>query len=472
MRSIALSAGLGTLLLSPVALAQNPNSGITNTGQQLTVEISCDDVLNEGATSFTVDACATLGPAADLNVNVLFVVDLSGSMGQNIPGGGLGDANGDGINNQRIDAAIEGLVSLAESLGSNDNVDLGIVAFGVSAATCDLDPAAGTQVWISPPDLGTPNQFETVLRSMDSNGIVGQFTPLDVGPLTNYQAAINVAAGAFALQAPGEVNLMFFISDGQPNGAGSTSVNFLENLANNVLVNQYGVRINTFGIGPGDLCAPGQILDRLAEVSGGTCTNVADPGDLTTVLPNAGSTSIESIVVSVNGNQVLTANGPEALELCLNDVEILQELDLLGINVVEATATAADGTQVTATKQVTKTMCQLFVGLAAKNKLLFQNDTDKLLVQPLVTFNVTESVVPTFQIPAVPELAGLDVYFQVAMHNEAAFPTNAVQMSNGVRVTLGGSSEAYGNAAGIFSWFDGSAGLGDSFEVRFDVVGM
>lgn len=458
------------MLLSPTAFAQNPNSGITNTGQQLTVEISCDDVLNEGATSFKVDACATLGPAADLKVNVLFVVDLSGSMNGAVPPG-VGDANGDGQSNQRIDAAIEGLVSLGESLGSNANVDLGIVAFGTQAVRCDMDPAAGLQTWISPPDLGTPNQFETVLRSMDSGGFVTSFSPASIGGATNYEQAIQVAASAFGLQAPGEVNLMFFVSDGQPT-AGNSNPAFLTALANNILVNQYGVRINTFGVGPGNLCAPGQILDRLADVSNGTCTNVADPGDLTTVLPNAASTTIDSVVVSVNGNQILVANGPEAMELCLDDVEILQELDLLGINVVEATATAADGTQVTATKQVTKTMCQLFVGLQAKNKLLFPNDTDKLLVQPLFVFNVTESVVPTFVIPAVPELAGLDVYFQVAMHNQAAFPTNAVQMSNGVRMTVGGGTETYGNAAGIFSWFDGSAALGDSFEVRFDVVGM
>lgn len=470
LRTISSAAGLCALLPAPLVLAQNPASQITTSGQQLQVEITCDDVLDEGSTSFTVDACANLSAAQDVEINILFVVDLSGSMGEP-DANGVGDANDDGTPGTRVDAAVEGLINLAESFGSNSNVDLGIIGFGQNALRADLRPLPGPQFWLSPPDLGDPNHFETVLRSMDSGGPgpeIAQFTPLELGQLTNYAAALQRASQAFATQPPGETNIVFFISDGEPTTGGPFQGALQQ------LVNTHGAIVNTFGVGAfaADLCDPGQELDVIASVSGGTCNAVSDPSDLTTVLPQATSTRIEQLLVSVNGDLVLVADGPEDAELCLDDVEVLQSLDLFGINFVEATAIAEDGTQVTATKEVVKTMCQLFVGFQATNILLDPNDVDRSYVVPFMWFDVTEDSVPTFDVPPIPQLAGLDVYFQVGMHNMAAFPDNPVQMSNGVKVTIGGDAVIYGAATGIWSWLEGGVAPGESFEVRFDVLAM
>lgn len=463
-------ASVGLVTAAPLARAQNPASTITNSGQQLEVEVTCDDVLDEGDTFFDVGACSGLSAPVDVDVNVLFLVDLSGSMGT-ADAPGVGDANGDGQANTRIDAAIEGFVSLAQSLGSNANVDLGIIGFAQQARRADLRPIPGPQFWLSPPDLGMPDHFETVLRSMDSGGggpEIGLFTPLELGQLTNYADALALANTAFASQPPGETNLVFFVSDGEPTSGGP----FVGPLGQ--LVNVHAAKINTFGVGAlaAELCDRGEELDVIAQASGGTCNAVENPEDLATVLPQAASTRIATLLLSVNGNLVQVVDGPEATELCIESVEILQELDLLGVNFVEATAIAEDGTQVTATKQVVKTMCQLFVGLQATNMLLDPNDVDRAYVVPLMWFDVTEANVPTFEVPPIPELAGLDVYFQVGMHNQAVFPNNPVQMSNGVKVTLGGGFTAYGSATGIWSWLEGAPDLGAAFQVRFDVLAM
>jgi len=57
----ALAVAVASLAASP-ALAQNPNSGIAPSGQELTVDLTCNSVVDEGDASFTVSACATLGP--------------------------------------------------------------------------------------------------------------------------------------------------------------------------------------------------------------------------------------------------------------------------------------------------------------------------------------------------------------------------------------------------------------------------
>ncbi|MEZ5978737.1 MAG: hypothetical protein R3F34_11005 [Planctomycetota bacterium] len=184
------------------------------------------------------------------------------------------------------------------------------------------------------------------------------------------------------------------------------------------------------------------------------------------------TTQIVELIVYVNGDPVLASFSSSITELCLTDVEVLQELSLFGPNLIEATARTADGTVVTATKEIVKTACLLMLGLAPDNHLLFPNDVDRVLVQPWLYFSVTEAEVPKFWVPPYAQFMGLDVYFQVGMHNAAVFPQNPVQMSNGVHVTLGGGAVEYGAATGISSWCEGSTAPNGTFEIRFDVLAM
>jgi hypothetical protein len=214
-----------------------------------------------------------------------------------------------------------------------------------------------------------------------------------------------------------------------------------------------------------DISCSGLLDESDTSFQAGVCASLSAPSFL-------GGAQITSLTLAVNGDLVAFVATPQPTVLCVDPLEILQSLDLFGTNILEATATASDGTTVTAVKEVVKTACLLFVGLAPLDVPVVPGAADRWFVSPLMAFHVTEATVPTFAVPNVPSLAGLDVYFQVGMHNTHVFPTDAVQMSNGLRVTIGGPSQSFGTATGLAAWTSGSTAPGGTFEVRFDVLGV
>ena len=122
------------------------------------------------------------------------------------------------------------------------------------------------------------HSLSTQLGGAGAAGI-GQFTSNITAGFafnTNYDAALTNMNAAFASQGAGDVNTGFFLSDGIPTtfttGAGSP-------LQAAVAA---GTKILTFGIGGGapNSCDPGAPLRTIADATGGTCTEVADPSDL------------------------------------------------------------------------------------------------------------------------------------------------------------------------------------------------
>ena len=357
--------GVATLTLAVIgamtgtALAANPESGTTTTNQELGVEITLDP--DPGAAHWLgepleADAVATLGEG-DF-ANVVYVLDVSASMeataSQDInPPPGIGpedDCNGDVTLGTALDAACFGLIALNQSLGSGANIDVGMVAFGVGAKTADMSPALGAQTFTSPPDVDMDNaggpDVEQVIRSADTgtSAGIGLFTP-DITPgfgsATNYNAALTAMNNAFASQPGTEINRAFFISDGNPSQFTTGPGSPLDAVA-------AGTIVDTFAIGsfaPGS-CNPGQALRVIADSTGGTCTEVADPSTLNTVLP-AALTNITSLELRVDGNLVASTSGSEPISMQLLDVDITSDV-VPGTNLIEATATAADGTVVTA----------------------------------------------------------------------------------------------------------------------------
>jgi hypothetical protein len=234
-------------------------------------------------------------------------------------------------------------------------VNIGLVAFGSGAKTADMSPAAGLQTFTSPPDVdvdaaGGPD-VEQVIHSLTTEfgdetaqGGIGLFTPditTSFPGSTNFDAALTNMNAAFA-SSPADTDTGFFVSDGVAvavaTGAGSPLQDAID----------AGTTIHTYGIGGGaaNACDPGAALLIIAESTGGSCTPVADPSMLSTVLP-ATLTNIASLELSVNGVPVATAPGPEPVSLSLTNVDITAALTV-GINTIEATATAEDGTVVVA----------------------------------------------------------------------------------------------------------------------------
>jgi hypothetical protein len=354
-----LSAGALIAVVVGTASAANPASATTTTNQTLTAEVTLSTTNNPVwlGTAVNASAEATLGEGD--TANVVYVVDVSGSMENpafNPFQPAVGDCDGDGLVGTALDAACVGLIALNDSLGSAVNANVGLVAFGSGGKTADMGPAAGAQTFTSPPDTdantNTVPDANEVIHSLTTEfggpgalGGIGLFTPdITAGfpGSTNYDAALTNMNASFATQPATDINTGFFISDGLPNtfttGAGSPLQAAID----------AGTRILTFGIGGGavNACDPGAPLRTIADATGGTCTEVADPSTLSTVLP-AQLTNIEKLELKVNGTLVATATGPQPVSLALSNVAITSAL-VVGINTIEATATAEDGTVVTA----------------------------------------------------------------------------------------------------------------------------
>ncbi|HEX6139158.1 MAG TPA: vWA domain-containing protein [Candidatus Limnocylindria bacterium] len=415
-RAAALPAALLlTFAMAGAAAADNPATGTTTTDQQLSVSVSTDAAADPVwlGTTVLADANATLGEGD--TANIIYTVDVSGSMENpdfNPPQPSVGDCDGDGNVGTALDAACVGLIALNASLGSASNLDIGLVAFGDGAKTADMDPAAGAQTFTSPPDADNDAaggaDVEQVIHSLStefggsSSGGIGQFTSditAGFAGLTNYDAALTNMNAAFAGN-PADVNTGFFLSDGLPNlfstGAGSPLQAAID----------AGTVIHTFGIGGGapNACNPGAPLRTIADSTGGTCTAVADPSTLSTVLP-ATLTNIASLELTVNGVSVASTSGSEPLAMSLTGVDITSAL-VVGMNTIQATATAEDGTEVTA--ETTLGVVDLDLSPASATNELSTTDTHTVVA--------TVSGDPT-QVAAIP------VSFAVTGQNAGAIGT-------------------------------------------------
>lgn len=359
--TLALVASLGG-----TALADNPAVGTTSTNQELSVEIMLDPDPGENhwlGEPLQASAWAMLGEGDSFNV--VYVLDVSGSMEnpdfnpfQNLNDpptiGPEDNCNGDATQGSALDAACFGLIALNSSLGSASNVEVGMVAFADGAKTADMGPASGLQTFTSPPDVdddasGTPD-VDQVIRSTDTEfggsftGGIGLFT-FDIDPgftgATDYDDALTAMNAALATQPPGEINRAIFISDGNPTTFNAGPGSPLDNVDPATIVDTYAIGT----IAPG-ACAVSQPLRTIADTTGGTCTEVADPSTLAALLP-ATLTNIVSLELRVNGVAVGSTFGSEPVSMHVEDVEIGGVL-VPGPNLVEAVATTEDDTVVVA----------------------------------------------------------------------------------------------------------------------------
>jgi hypothetical protein len=484
MKYLASLIALAAVTLAPLAAqSSNPANGITQSGQQLTVTLNTPTVVDEFMVGNPVlaDCLATLGPASSQPVNIVYVIDVSGSAGGGgndvNPPMGIGpedDANGDGSFGQIIDAELFGVIAVNQSLGNSPNVEVGVVAFGSGANFADVSPLPGIQGFLSNPqaDLnmnGTPD-LEEVAASIDI-GQVGGFTPQGgVGTGTDFNDALTAMNNLFATQPAGEVNIAIFLTDGQSSlatGPGSPLA----------LAVSAGTIINTFGIGPGaaGLCDPGEPLDIIASMTNGSCNEVQDPATLAQSLPGATSTEISTLELKVNGNVVATANGPEAVSLAGAPFDIEPFLNP-GNNTVECCATAADGTVVTASENVALALCMMMVGVSPITATYGLDAKDVLVVDPLWFYPMTLQQMPDFTIPNISALNGFKIYFQGLIYNEQVFPTDPLKFSWGLEIEIGvGTNYRPGGAfAGIQIYPPGNGVVnpGDTFQVPFTLVGF
>jgi hypothetical protein len=292
----------------------NPNSGVTDDGHELIVEITSPA---DGATvpvgALTVTGNASIGGATD---NLYYMVDVSGSTANRTFGGvnhdcdGNGvsdegdDINGDGVNGDVLDCELAAVLAINDSLGSAP-INVGYGIFGTSSVPADVTPDAADTPFTSPADAdldgdgdGTPD-IEQVVRSTDSvvggDGSVSLFQHKTVGYRTNFEAALTTINNAFDTRPAEEQNTAFFFSD----GVDSFSFDHTTSSALAAAVND-GTVIHTYGVGNGTTgCAEGTHLKEIADATRGTCTLVTDPSALSSAVLDRGG--IDRVEVSLNG---------------------------------------------------------------------------------------------------------------------------------------------------------------------------
>jgi Bacterial Ig domain/FecR protein len=221
-------------------------------------------------------------------LNIVYVIDVSGSTDERFLGAAVGDMNGDGDANTVLDAEIANLIALTErvrGLGySPEDVTVTVVPFSSDAGTAP--EAAAAAVGPTTFGLGRPGDagIKTYLKSLDSGGG------------TNFEAALGAAADALGVLDPFgfERNAIYFLSDGE--GTGS----FGDELA--ILRNSFHAQISAIGIGEKAELGMLNTIDRLGKATRITTGDASDLDvSLVTPYPSGVVTKVE---IKLGGREI------------------------------------------------------------------------------------------------------------------------------------------------------------------------
>lgn len=251
------------------------------------------------APSATTTAAANLGLTIDLGpvvqpqLNILYLVDVSGSTSGAFAGTPVGDLNGDGSTNTVLDAEIAGLIALTErirGLGfSPEDVTVTVIPFNGSADPTD-------------PQGSGANAATFGLGEAGEQTIANYLKGLDASGQTNFADALRVANEKLqGLDQGGEKNFLYFLSDG--NGQGSIGGELAS------LNDVYGAKITAVGVGADASLAQLNVIDNTGGASRLTSPDQID----TTILGRPlASGQVVDVAVFVNGTEVPEI-GPEDL---------------------------------------------------------------------------------------------------------------------------------------------------------------
>jgi Ca2+-binding RTX toxin-like protein len=268
-------------------------SRVSPSDPQLPISLSMTMAEVAASTSTTVSGYinnATLGAG---NFNLAFVIDVSGSMAESFTGATVGDKNGDGSYNTKMDAAIASFESLVNSInaaGLGGAVRISLIPFESSSDIRVI--GSGTS-------------------DTDSNGVadvVDAARALRASGGTSYDLGLQNAVNFFNASPAGN-NFVFFLSDGAPNGGAYDA--YLNTLRADAGIN---ANIRALGIEAGT-AGYYDVLDLLDNARlDDSAINVADPAGLTAGLVNSqvNLADISRLEIYKNG-ALVTALGPEAL---------------------------------------------------------------------------------------------------------------------------------------------------------------
>ncbi|POZ49634.1 beta strand repeat-containing protein [Methylovulum psychrotolerans] len=268
--------------------AQSDTSTVSNqvivpsSGLNLSISLTAPDFTDTG--SAVVDGLLSRSGGQSGNVNIAYVIDVSGSMQSVFQGTTVGDLNGDGYSNTILDAAIASFESLTNSL----------MQTGFSSSQITLIPFSSSAT------TTFNNGMSTDANNNGRLDIIDSLRSLNLGGGTNYTVALDEAVSFFNNRAG--LNYVFFISDGQPNEGGSYSTQV------QTLINPSGINASIRAIGLGassDLPALDLVDDNTVNNS---AIRVNDTASLTAglIAPSVQLSDIARVELYRNGTLLTT----------------------------------------------------------------------------------------------------------------------------------------------------------------------
>lgn len=295
---------VGTALVTTVALAIPAHAAVGNlpggTSIGVTITSPADNsVVVPGPVTVTGKASIGTGVAV-VDTALTYVLDVSGSTQGSVAAGCGGDQNGDGNPATILDCEIAAAKALHAKAAVPNTVvgNTGAAVFGENGQTVDVSPAAGDQKVVAPGADGNGNGTKDVPEALASaffGGGVNLFTPRNAGNTTNFVGGLNAGISS-ATAAPQPRKLMVFFSDGESNGPGTVDA-ALQQAAN------AGIKIFTFAVSNAAACDnPGLqgSLRKIAQTTGGTCTEVPDVSQLPDIVPGVIASKLTQLTLKVN----------------------------------------------------------------------------------------------------------------------------------------------------------------------------
>ena len=276
-----------------------------------------------------LDLVIGLGPVLQPQMNILYLIDISGSTSDSFEGVPVGDLNGDGRSNTILDAEIASLIALTErirGLGfSAADVTVTVIPFNGSADPADA--SAG----------GTVNAATFSLGAVGEEAIANHLRGLNAGGETNFADALRAANDRLqGLDQGGEKNFLYFLSDGNGQGLIDAELATLNDV--------YEAKITALGVGENASLSQLDDIDNTGGSSLLTSPDQIDIAVLGTPLPGG---TVADLDIFVNGTEILEI-GPEDLVSTPNGLALDGSVGglrrLVGdSNTVLATVTFASG---------------------------------------------------------------------------------------------------------------------------------
>nr|WP_279306586.1 Ig-like domain-containing protein [Microvirga solisilvae] len=294
---------------SPVQSASD-NETLEFNGQPVSLTIKSPTATT--TESADVDLTIALGPVLQPQINILYLIDVSGSTSEDFDGASVGDLNEDGRANTILDAEIASLEALTEkvrALGfSPADVTVTIIPFNESADPTDERGH----------DLSGVNAETFSLGRIGDGAIQSYLRDLDTGGETNFADALRAANDRLAnLDQGGEKNVLYFLSDGRGQGAIGAEV---------VTLNErYNATIEAIGVGEDANLSQ---LNQIDNTDGAVRLTSPAQIDASIVGSPILSGTVSDIDIYVNGTEI-AGIGPEDLVVSGNKLTLDMSLDNL-----------------------------------------------------------------------------------------------------------------------------------------------